>query len=468
MSVEHIHFVTGKLAEQALRQTVQQLSEKQGFVATVQVMPISVAALMTSNWIAKRIEIPNDTTRVIVPGYCDDVTELSRQFGIPFEAGPKDLRRLDEHLGEQSAFLDDFGKYDIEIIAEINHAPRLTINELIDQAQRYSESGADLIDFGCIPGSTFENIPQYVSALKNEGFRVSIDSLNPNEISLAAQAGAELVLSVNSTNREFAPDWGIEVVVIPDDFDKPEEMETTIAYLEKYSVPFRLDPILEPIGCGFARSLSRYVETRKRFPEFEMMMGIGNLTELTDVDSAGINVLLLGFCQELKINSVLTTEVINWAKSSVKECDLARRLVHFAVANQIPPKHLNEELIVLRDAKLDPFATPFLEQLAAQIKDHNFRIFGDGNEIHVLGGRRHFRDNDPFKVFDQMQEENFPNLDPSHSFYLGFEMCKAMIANQLGKEYQQDQALNFGHLTVEEIDRHRLQKKKRNQIEQPE
>ncbi len=54
-----------------------------------------------------------------------------------------------------------------------------------------------------------------------------------------------------------------------------------------------------------------------------MMMGIGNLTEMTDVDSAALNVLLLGICQELGIGSVLTTEVINWARSSVRECDLA-------------------------------------------------------------------------------------------------------------------------------------------------
>ncbi len=62
-----------------------------------------------------------------------------------------------------------------------------------------------------------------------------------------------------------------------------------------------------------------------------MMMGVGNLTELTDVDSAGVNTLLLGFCQELAIRSVLTTAVINWARSSVREIDLARRLTHYAV-----------------------------------------------------------------------------------------------------------------------------------------
>ena len=50
------------------------------------------------------------------------------------------------------------------------------------------------------------------------------------------------------------------------------------------------------------------------------------------------------------------------------------------------------------------------------------------------------------------------NVDASHAFYLGFEMCKAMIANQLGKQYTQDEALNWGFLTAPEVDRHRLKK----------
>ena len=81
-------------------------------------------------------------------------------------------------------------------------------------------------------------------------------------------------------------------------------------------------------------------------------MGVGNLTELTDVDSAGVNVMLAGFCQELGIRSVLTTEVINWCRSAVSEFDLARRLVYHAVHEQVLPKHLEPDLVMLRDPKL--------------------------------------------------------------------------------------------------------------------
>ena len=85
----------------------------------------------------------------------------------------------------------------------------------------------------------------------------------------------------------------------------------------------RLDPVLEPIGFGFAASISRYFETRRLNPDAAMMMGVGNLTELTEVDSAGINFLLAAICEELQIHSVLTTEVINWGRTAVREFDLA-------------------------------------------------------------------------------------------------------------------------------------------------
>ncbi len=84
---------------------------------------------------------------------------------------------------------------------------------------------------------------------------------------------------------------------------------------------FRIDPVLEPIGHGFARSLERFFVARRRWPQLDILMGVGNLTELTEVDSAGVNTLLAGVCQELRIKSVLTTQVINWARSSVRELD---------------------------------------------------------------------------------------------------------------------------------------------------
>jgi dihydropteroate synthase-like protein len=288
--------------------------------------------------------------------------------------------------------------------------------------------------------------------LRDAGLRVSIDSFNPYEVEAAVAAGAELVLSVNSSNVSAVRSWGCEVVVLPDVLDTLEGLDQTIEKLQAWGVKYRIDPVIEPIGLGFAASLGRYLEVRRRYPDAEMMMGVGNLTELTDVDSAGINVLLLGFCQEVGIRSVLTTQVINWCRSCVRELDLARRLVHHACTQRVLPKHVELDLIMLRDPKLRIHGEAMLADLAARITDRNIRLFAERGLLHVLNNQMSLQGRDPFALFAQMSEQE--DIDPSHAFYLGYEMAKAVTALTLGKNYVQDQALRWGFLTEEERSSH--------------
>jgi dihydropteroate synthase-like protein len=448
---DHIHFVTGRLAETALRAQLAQLAPHLGAGYTIQVLPITVAALMSPAWVARHLQVPPTATRVILPGYCEgDLAPLSALAGAAsVERGPRDLRQLPEFFGHQSRS-DDYGAYDIEILAEINHAPRLSLDEILRTAQRLAADGADLIDVGCEPGEPWTGVGAAVRALKELGLRVSIDSLNPREIAPAVAAGAELVLSVNAANRAAAVDWGCEVVVIPDDFATLGGLEETVEFLASRNVPLRIDPVLEPIAFGFAASLGRYFEVRRRYPDAEMLMGIGNLTELTDVDSAGVNTLLLGICQELGVRSVLTTQVINWARTSVRECDLARRLVHYAVTQRVPPKRVEPRLVTLRDAKLYPLEAQQLDKLAADIKDHNYRLFADAGKLHLIAAGLHLSDADPFLLFEKLLATQPTNVDAAHAFYLGFELSKALTALTLGKNYTQDEALDWGYLTQPE------------------
>lgn len=468
MPRDHIHFVTGRLAEHALAPVVAQLAAEIGFDYTIDVLPITVAALMTPAWIARHITVPAAATRVIVPGYCEgDLAPICALTAAQVERGPRDLLQLDEYFGGSPRAAHDYGAYDIEILAEINHAPRLSLAEILTQARALKAAGADLIDVGCDPGGAWTGVGECVRALKEDGHRVSIDSLNPAEIAPAVAAGAELVLSVNATNREAAPDWGCEVVVIPDDFATLGGLNETVEQLATAGVRLRIDPVIEPIGCGFANSLGRYLEVRRRYPDAEMLMGIGNLTELTDADSAGINVLLLGFCQELGIRSVLTTQVINWARTSVQECDLARRLVYHAIRSRTPPKHVEPKLVALRDPKVHEFGSENLARLAEQIRDNNFRLYAECGELHLVGAGLHLAERDPFLLFERLMNPGFgnrpdtheppTNVDPSHAFYLGYELAKASIALTLGKEYRQDAALSWGYLTQLE-ESHRLRK----------
>ncbi len=446
MERPHLLFVTGKLAEPALRRTLADCAARANFDPSVAVLPITVVSLATVSWIARHLSVPAGIDRIILPGLCaGDLAALAGPAGVPVERGPKDLRDLPEFFGTGKGPPPDYGAYDITILAEINHVPRLALDDILGRARAARASGADVIDLGCDPGDTWAAAAETVRALRAEGLRVSIDSFNSSEVEAAVSAGAELVLSVNSGNRDRARDWGCEVVAVPDVPATLEGLDATVAALQEAGVPFRIDPVIEPIGFGFAASLGRYLEVRRRYPAAEILMGVGNLTELTDVDSAGVNVLLLGFCQELGIRSVLTTEVINWCRSSICELDLARRLVYHACREHVLPKHLAPELVMLRDPRLREHGEATLRELAERVTDRNFRLFAERSLLHVLNGAMFLQGTDPFALFEEMHRRQ--EIDPAHAFYLGYELAKAITALTLGKNYVQDQALRWGFLT---------------------
>lgn len=441
---ERVLFVTGKLAEPALRRVVDQIASSANLVADVAVLPISVAALMTTDWIARHLTPPPSISRIMLPGLCrGDVAALTEALGVSAELGPKDLRDLPEFFGQRSGPPPSYGRHDIEILAEINHAPCLGPAELLELAQNLVSDGADVIDLGCNPGETWSGIADAVKWLRDTGIRVSVDSMNVAEIAAAAKAGAELVLSVNAGNRDAARDWGIEVVAVPDVPAGLAGLDATLDALVKSNVPFRIDPILEPIGFGFAGSLGRYLEARRRYPDAELLMGVGNLTELTDVDSAGVNVMLAGFCQEIGVRSVLTTQVINWCRTCVRELAAARRLVYHSVRERVLPKKLEPDLVMLRDPKLVAMGEAGLNELADRITDPNYRLFAERGELHVINGQMHLRGTDPFDLLAEIRRRD-PALDASHAFYLGYELAKAAAALKLGKAYTQDQELRWG------------------------
>ncbi|MCH9652307.1 MAG: dihydropteroate synthase [Planctomycetes bacterium] len=461
MKQERILFVTGKLAEYSLREILEKLAPQVNFTYEITILNVQVAALMHVPLVKRRLNVPEGIDWVMLPGLCKgDLQILTDHFGLPFKRGPKDHFDLPEYFGQAGRPPKDLSQFDIEILAEINHAPFLSNEEILRQAEHYRQNGADLIDVGCVPGESWNRAGDVVQMLVDAGHRVSIDSFEQKEVEAAVSSGAELILSCNHSNIDWVSKLGIEVVAIPDlpsDFDS---LRAIVDQLVRSDTPFRIDPILEPIGFGFTASIERYYRTRKEFPEFEIMMGIGNLTELTEVDTAGINFVLAALCQELKIHSILATEVINWAQSAIREFDYARRLVKFSIDNKSLPKHIHYQLVMLRDARLNEMGQGALNHLAQQIRDPNYRIFAEQDELHVMNRDGYWKGTDPFELFDQFEAANPKELDPSHAFYLGYEMCKAMTALTLGKQYQQDQPLNWGFLSQEEIsaqERRRLQ-----------
>jgi hypothetical protein len=303
--------VTGRLAEPSLRRVLAEMAAP--FGCDLAVLRITVAALMTTEWIARHltemVPLARETDLVLIPGLCEgDPRAVAEAVGVRVEKGPRDLREIPEYFGRRA--VREYGRWDIEIAAEINDAPRLARAAVRRAADHFRESGADIIDIGCTPGLAFPALGEVVGELVGAGMRVSVDSFDADEIRTAVAAGAELVLSVNGSTWTWGglAGSGARVVVVPDLGAPPDTildtLAPTIARLDRWNVPVVIDPILEPIGHGLMASLDRYVQVRRRYPDAEMLMVIGNLTELTAADSTGVYAVLVAICQELGVRTV--------------------------------------------------------------------------------------------------------------------------------------------------------------------
>src|SRR5262245_31267452 len=447
---ERYLFVTGKLAAPALRDTLERA--KLPFEYDVAVMKITVAALMTPEWIAKRVEVPDGVTKIMIPGLCQgDVEVLTERFGIAAEKGPADLKRLPAFFGQADA-RSRYGERDIKVFAEINNVARLTTEQIIEAATYYRDEGADVIDLGlALEPQWLDQGPEVIADLKARGFTLSIDTLDPEQILMADGAGVDYVLSLNGGNRAIAQELRATPILIPDAPDDLDSLDETIAHLQEVGKPFLVDPIIEPIGFGFAASLGRYLDVRRRHPDVEMLMGVANLTELTEADTTGVSAMLIGFCQEVGIRNVLTTEVINWARGAVRETVLAAKLMFLAQQEGTVPKHVDGALLTIKDEEFRPYTEAELRELHASITDPNVRIFTDAEWIYAFNSERFVKGTDINQIFDELGID-----EHTHAFYLGKELMKASIARGLGKNYRQESPLDWGYLKFDEPRRERV------------
>jgi dihydropteroate synthase-like protein len=198
--------------------------------------------------------------------------------------------------------------------------------------------------------------------------------------------------------------------------------------------------VLDPIHFGFMDSLARYAELRHKLPDAEILMGTGNLTELTDADSVGITAMLLGVCSELRISNVLVVQVSPHTRRTIQEHDAARRIMYAARADASLPRDYGAALLSLHDRKPFPYAPAEIAESAAQVRDDNFRIEVAEDGIHVYNRAGHHVAQDAFSLFGKLGVER----DGAHAFYLGAELMRAEIAWRLGKRYVQDVPLDWG------------------------
>ena len=408
---------------------------------------------MTQAIIARRLPRPVEASRVVVPGRCRaDLTELSSEFGVRFERGPDELKDLPVFLGGR-ARAADLSRHDMRIFAEIVDASKLSVGEIVARALGMAASGADVIDLGCLPDQRFPHLEDSVRAVKGVGLRVSVDSAEMDELRRGARAGADFLLSLKQDSLDIAGEGSAIPVLIPSAHGDLDSLLRCAEIAERRGIACILDPILDPIHFGFAASLTRYVELRRRLPQAEILMGTGNLTELTDADSGGVTAALLGVCSELRIRNVLVVHVSPHTRRTIEEHDAARRMLFAAREDSSLPRDYSAALLQLHDRRPFPNSADEIADVAAEVKDLNFRIETAEDGIHVYNSAGRHLARDAFSLFPKLRVD----ADGPHAFYLGAELTKAEIAWRLGKRYVQDEPLDWGAaISRDDEDRTRL------------
>ncbi|MEZ0207364.1 DUF6513 domain-containing protein [Ideonella sp.] len=437
--MEHIVFLTGRLAEASLRRVLGGM-DALPFSWEVREIGLQVAALMTAEMIQRRVPAPLGADRMIVPGRCrGDMAALTRHYGIPVERGPEELKDLPRHFNRAAKPID-LTEYEVAIFAEIVDAPQLSVAQIVARAGVLAADGADVIDLGCLPETPFDHLAESVQALKAAGFTVSVDSINADELLRGGRAGADYLLSLNLDTLWVADEVAATPVLIPRVPADEASLFEAVEAMQRRGRPFLADSILDPIPFGLTASIVRYHRLRERFPDAPIMMGVGNLTELTEADTSGINALLFGIAAELNVAAVLTTQVSAHARRAVREADWARRIMHAAARHQTLPKGMSGALMTVHAKHPFPDTPQEIEQVAAQVKDPNFRVQVSASGLHVYNRDGLRLGQGAFELWPQLKLEG----DASHAFYMGVELAHAEIAWQLGKRYVQDQPLDWG------------------------
>ena len=435
---ENILFITGRLAQPRLEAVLSGMDAD--FNWKVLDIGVKVAALMTEEIILRRLPDVGAADKMMLPGRCRaDLDRLSAHYGIPVVRGPDEVKDIPVFFG-RARKASDMSKYDIQIFGEIIDATTMSIEEILECAEDYSHKGADVIDLGCLPDTPFPHLEDTVQALKTYGYKVSVDSADPDELLRGGKAGADYLLSLDESRLNIADEVDSVPVLIPKDHGDMDSLYRAMEVLDKKGLPYLADPVLDPINFGFMTSLERYGELRRKRPDVEILLGTGNLTELTDADSVGATAMLIGIASELNIKNVLVVQVSPHTRRTYEEHDAARRLMYASRADGELPKGYTDALLCLH-AKRPFTSTPEeIAEIAGAVRDKNFRIEVAEDGVHIYNRDGHHVAQDIFELYPKLDLGD----DSAHAFYLAAELARAETAWRLGKRYAQDEWLDWG------------------------
>jgi dihydropteroate synthase-like protein len=367
------------------------------------------------------------------------------------------------------------------ILAEIVDAPKLTDSRVEELSRYFADSGASVIDIGMVSEKSEPNeVRRIIKAVKRAvNNPISIDTSDLEEIKVAVEENVDLILSVNAQNMEgvskFATD--IPVVITPIDekgicpmnaMNRINQLQLNINNAK--SIGFEkiiADPILNPpFTPNLVQSLNGYFEFAKRDSKTPIFFGLGNVTELMDCDSIGINLLLSSIGIELGACIILATEASDKTKGCIKEISTALNMTILAKNRKGPPKDLGFDLLRLKEKRrIEEIYDNRIESNTKLIeptggttasldpKGH-FKIMIDRKERKIVA--IYFRKKrekpdiilksfEPINIFQYiLKNELISTME--HAYYIGKELSKAKIALNIGKSYVQESSLFNNHI----------------------
>ncbi|MHA1291221.1 MAG: dihydropteroate synthase-like protein [Promethearchaeota archaeon] len=403
-----ILIITGQQSYSIIKKVIRSVKEH---TINVYKAPISISAFLSENLTEEILKsfLLSEIDLVLIPGFCQwDTTNLERKLSISIRKGPefasdlqsilKNLNKVElsnsipanklmelsgeklfkkilkENLKKAKAGITTHTFYLNEnisniiigrnlpppIIAEIVNCTEKSDEKILKKVNYYINSGADIIDIGCVSNNPNpKRIEEIIDLIRNKfNVLLSIDSMDKNELLSAINKKIDLILSLDEGNYlEFLNiPKDIPIVLLPTNIEKgyfPKDPKIRVKNLlnltrEMQEHGFKkliADPLLEtPISPGICNSLEAYFLYKKEVARLEnkslelpLFFGVSNVVELMDIDSVGINGLLASIAIELDIGILFTVEHSTKLTGGVAELKECVKLNYVSKYNKTPP-----------------------------------------------------------------------------------------------------------------------------------
>ncbi|HWR25348.1 MAG TPA: dihydropteroate synthase-like protein [Methanosarcina sp.] len=488
-----ILIATGRLAESTVRKAV-------GERADILVADIDIAAFITPKKLIKAFREGNFSKNydlILLPGLVAGAfSSASKELNCKIRLGPKHAYDLDFVLpfAEKVEFSEKIpacellidvrkkialelirkteeealsiltlrgvkigGKACMKVMGEIVGAMEMDSSTLHAKIEAFIARGADIIDLGATLNTLPEQVRKTVSLARTlTSVPISLDTLDPDLINEGIKAGADLVLSLNSTNIELAGPIvareGVAAVIIPDEGNSLKSLIRNVETAKKLGVEKIIaDPVLDPVGHNIMESIVRYHEFHKIYPDIPVFFGVGNVTELMDVDTVGVNATLCGIGAEAGASILFTPEFSDKAQGSIRELKRASEMMQLSRIRESSPKDLGLDLLCIKEKRKRPYF-PLPENLIWASPSKNWRVdpagpiririvpdtkSGRGGLIVAEHEKTSVVGKNAREVMDTLLELKLVSrLD--HAAYLGRELERAELALIFNRSYAQD------------------------------